>query len=97
MVVVGAGKTRFFVKPNIMQCNCSFVVLDPKGEILRDTGNLLEKEGLIERNGFFDSTGGRKAHAIQIVADFKISIGVGILKNMFQFFLIPKRLLLWHT
>ena len=45
MVVVGAGKTRFFVKPNIMQCNCSFVVLDPKGEILRDTGNLLEKEG----------------------------------------------------
>lgn len=26
----GAGKTRFFVKPNIMQCNCSFVVLDPK-------------------------------------------------------------------
>ena len=46
--------------------------------------NLLEKEGLIERNGFFDSTGGRKAHAIQIVADFKISIGVGILKNMFH-------------
>ena len=42
---VGAGKTRFFVKPNIMQCNCSFVVLDPKGEILRDTGFLLEKEG----------------------------------------------------
>ena len=26
----GAGKTRFFVKPNIMQCNCSYVVLDPK-------------------------------------------------------------------
>lgn len=46
--------------------------------------NLLEKEGLIERNGFFDSTGGRKAHAIQIVSDFKISIGVGILKNMFH-------------
>lgn len=45
MVEVGAGKTRFFVKPNIMQCNCSFVVLDPKGEILRDTGHLLEKEG----------------------------------------------------
>ena len=41
----GAGKTRFFVKPNIMQCNCSYVVLDPKGEILRDTGHLLEKEG----------------------------------------------------
>lgn len=31
----GAGKTRFYGKPNIMQCNTSFVVLDPKGEILR--------------------------------------------------------------
>lgn len=41
----GAGKTRFYAKPNIMQCNCSFVILDPKGEILRDTGNLLEKKG----------------------------------------------------
>ena len=29
----GAGKTRFYAKPNIMQCNTSFVVLDPKGEI----------------------------------------------------------------
>ena len=46
--------------------------------------NLLEKEGLIERNGFFDSTGGRKAQAIQIVPDRKISIGIGILKNMFH-------------
>ena len=41
----GAGKTRFFVKPNIMQCNSSYVVLDPKGEILRSTGKLLEKKG----------------------------------------------------
>lgn len=41
----GAGKTRFFCKPNIMQCNTSFVVLDPKGEIVRDTGKLLEKKG----------------------------------------------------
>ena len=41
----GAGKTRFFCKPNIMQANTSFVVLDPKGEILRDTGRLLEERG----------------------------------------------------
>ena len=41
----GAGKTRFYAKPNIMQCNTSFVVLDPKGEILRDTGNLLKEKG----------------------------------------------------
>ena len=41
----GAGKTRFFCKPNLMQCNTSFVILDPKGEILRDTGNLLKDKG----------------------------------------------------
>lgn len=37
----GAGKTRFYCKINLMQANTSFVVLDPKGENLRDTGNLL--------------------------------------------------------
>lgn len=41
----GAGKTRFYAKPNIMQANSSFVILDPKGEILRDTGNLLKDKG----------------------------------------------------
>ena len=41
----GAGKTRFFVKPNVMQANCSMVILDPKGEILRDTGWLLIRKG----------------------------------------------------
>ena len=46
--------------------------------------HILEQEGLIERNGYFDSTGGRKAQAIQIVPDFRISIGIGILKNMFH-------------
>lgn len=45
----GAGKTRFYAKPNILQCNTSFVCLDPKGELLRDTGNLLEKEGYVIR------------------------------------------------
>lgn len=43
----GAGKTRFYCKPNIMQCNTSFVCLDPKGELIRDVGNLLEKEGYV--------------------------------------------------
>ena len=41
----GAGKTRFYAKPNIMQANTSFVALDPKGELLRDTGRLLESKG----------------------------------------------------
>lgn len=43
----GAGKTRFYCKPNIMQCNTSFVVLDPKGEIIRSEGYMLEKEGYV--------------------------------------------------
>ena len=41
----GAGKTRFYAKPNIMLCNTSFVVLDPKGEIIRSVGHLLEDNG----------------------------------------------------
>ena len=41
----GSGKTRFYAKPNIMQANTSFIVLDPKGELLRDTGHLLEANG----------------------------------------------------
>ena len=41
----GAGKTRFYCKPNVMQCNTSMVILDPKGEIVRDTGGMLEKQG----------------------------------------------------
>lgn len=43
----GAGKTRFYAKPNIMQCNASFVVLDPKGEIIRSVGHLLEDNGYV--------------------------------------------------
>ena len=41
----GSGKTRFYAKPNIMQSNTSFIILDPKGELLRDTGNLLKSKG----------------------------------------------------
>ena len=41
----GAGKTFSFVEPNLCQANTSFVVLDPKGELVRSTGHLLEKKG----------------------------------------------------
>lgn len=41
----GAGKTRFYAKPNIMQCNTSFVIADPKGEMLRATAPLLLQRG----------------------------------------------------
>lgn len=41
----GAGKTRFYAKPNLCQANTSFTVLDPKGELLRSTGHLLRQKG----------------------------------------------------
>lgn len=41
----GSGKTFSLVKPNIMQCYCSYVVTDPKGTLLPETGNLFVKKG----------------------------------------------------
>ena len=41
----GAGKTRFYAKPNILQCNTSFIILDPKGELVRSTAPLLLEKG----------------------------------------------------
>ena len=48
----GSGKTRFFVKPNLMQCvskdyPVSFIVTDPKGTLLVETGKMLEKNGYV--------------------------------------------------
>lgn len=48
MLVVGgpgSGKSRFFVKPNILQGNANFIITDPSGELLRDCGGALEKMG----------------------------------------------------
>lgn len=41
----GTGKSRFVIKPNILQAHSSYVVTDPSGELLRDTGDFLEKAG----------------------------------------------------
>ena len=41
----GSGKSRFFVKPNLLQANCNFVVTDPKGELLASQGKALEAKG----------------------------------------------------
>ena len=43
----GAGKTRFYAKPNVMQANTSLIILDPKGEIARDEGHLLEEKDML--------------------------------------------------
>jgi type IV secretion system protein VirD4 len=41
----GSGKTRFWLKPNLMQCHSSYVVTDPKGSIVIECGHLLQREG----------------------------------------------------
>ena len=41
----GSGKTRFFVKPNLMQMHSSYVVTDPKGTVLLECGKLLQQKG----------------------------------------------------
>ena len=41
----GSGKTRFWLKPNLMQCHSSYVVTDPKGSIVVECGRLLQKKG----------------------------------------------------
>ncbi|HEY5465435.1 MAG TPA: type IV secretory system conjugative DNA transfer family protein [Clostridia bacterium] len=43
----GSGKTRFWLKPNLMQCHSSYVVTDPKGSIIVECGNLLQREGYL--------------------------------------------------
>ena len=43
----GSGKTRFFVKPNLMQMHSSYVVTDPKGTVLVECGKMLEKGGYV--------------------------------------------------
>ncbi len=41
----GSGKTRFWLKPNLMQCHCSYIITDPKGTVLIECGNLLKMKG----------------------------------------------------
>ena len=46
----GSGKTRFFVKPNLMQMQCSYIVTDPKGTVLVECGKMLQKGRLVKDN-----------------------------------------------
>ena len=73
----GAGKTRFYAKPNLCQANTSFTVLDPKGELLRSTGHIhslkqgethvLGEATILKRigdNDYLAEYNGVKCHAI---------------------------------
>lgn len=81
----GTGKTRYFCKPNIMQCNTSYIVLDPKGEILRDTGNLLEKNGyeirVLDLHKMDNSFGYNPFHYVKTDADLRRMV-TNLLKNV---------------
>ena len=55
----GSGKTRFWLKPNLMQCHSSYVVTDPKGSILIECGKLLQKEDY--RIKFFNTINFKKS------------------------------------
>lgn len=65
----GAGKTRFYAKPNIMNANSSIIVTDPKGELLRATGYLLEKKGYTIK--VFDLINMDKSHCYNPFKYFK--------------------------
>ena len=65
----GAGKTRFYAKPNIMNANASFIVTDPKGELLRATGYLLENKGYVIK--VFDLINMDKSHCYNPFRYFK--------------------------
>ena len=56
LVIVGSGKTRFFVKPSLMQMHSSYVATDPKGQLLSEVGTML-------RRGAPQAGRERKAHA----------------------------------
>ena len=69
----GAGKSRAYAVVNITQCNCSMVITDPKGELLRKTGGLLEREGDVykrqdQRKGsIIDSAWGSRWKSVELV------------------------------
>ena len=59
----GSGKTRFFVKPNLMQMHSSYVVTDPKGTVLVECGKLLQRGGY--RIKVLNTINFKKIHALQ--------------------------------
>ena len=56
----GSGKTRFFIKPNLMQCHSSYVVTDPKGSIAVECGKLMLRNGYKVK--IFNSINFKKSH-----------------------------------
>lgn len=80
----GSGKTRFFIKPNLLQFNSSYVVTDPKGELLRTTGDMFRKKGykvkILNTVDFFQSMGYNFFSYIKSEKDILLTVDF-IIKN----------------
>ena len=70
----GSGKTRFFVKPNLMQMHSSYVVTDPKGTVLVECGKMLQKGKPVVKNGKII---GYTPYSIRVFNTIDFSIGLG--------------------
>lgn len=75
----GAGKSRFFVKPNIMQLNCSFVITDPSGELLESMGQFLENKGYIVK--VFNTVDMKKSNRYNPFQYIRDDVGVAQMVN----------------
>ncbi len=78
----GSGKTRFFVKPNLMQMHSSYVVTDPKGTVLVECGKMLERgrpkrvDGKVvyRRDGKGNYLKDKKGRYIPVYEPYKIKV-----------------------
>ena len=71
----GSGKTRFFVKPNLMQMHSSYVVTDPKGTVLVECGKMLARgRPLKDENGKAIVKRGEKGEIVPVYEPYKIKV-----------------------
>lgn len=75
----GSGKTRYVIKPNLLQANCSFVVTDPKGEILAAEGEMLKKHGY--KIKVFNLTDMKHSHSYNPFEYIRDDLGVLMMIN----------------
>ena len=73
----GSGKTRFWLKPNLLQCHSSYVVTDPKGSIVVECGNALLKKGY--KLKIFNTINFRKSMSLELQGDAVEAVGQRIL------------------
>lgn len=79
----GSGKTRFYAKPNVMQMNTSYVITDPKGEILQSTGKMLQAAGYEVRVlNLIDMQNSNNYNPFEYVYDYNGNLSADNVKKM---------------